>query len=130
MDVKTKTAALLAASAMLLAPAAALAGGPNYAPVHPPHPAHPTPGPNAPLPQQAKAYGVKCRTFPKTHEAGKKGTPFSACVRAMAIAANTKKTAKAACKKLPKKHEAGKKGTQFSRCVVAAAQLKKEVAAG
>jgi hypothetical protein len=134
MTVKTKIAALLAASSMLMAPAVALAEGPTYTPApphptHPTHPAHPLPGPNAPLPQQAKAYGVKCKSFLKTHEQGKKGTPFSECVKAMAIAATTKKTAKAACKALPKTHVKGQKGTEFSRCVVAAAKVKKEVAA-
>jgi hypothetical protein len=134
MTAKTKIAALLASSAMLLAPTAALAEGPVYAPEkppHPTHPAHPLPGPHATLPEQAKAYGAKCRTFSKKKLVkGEKGTPFSKCVRAMAIAASTKKTAKAACKALPKTHEAGQKGTQFSRCVVAAAKVKKEVAAG
>jgi hypothetical protein len=134
MNVKTKAAALLASSAMLIAPAAALAEGPTYAPApahptHPTHPAHPMPGPNASLPELAKAYGAKCKGFSKKHEQGVKGTPFSACVKAMAIAASTKKTAKAACKGLPKEHVAGQKGTQFSRCVVAAAKVKKEAAA-
>jgi hypothetical protein len=134
MNVKTKTAALLAMSAMLLAPAAALAGGPTYAPApghppHPTHPAHPLPGPKAPLPQQAKAYGAKCKSFSKKHVKGEKGTPFSKCVRTMAIAASTKKTAKAVCKSYSKEHVKGQKGTEFSRCVVAAAKVKQEVAA-
>lgn len=135
MNLKTKAAALLASSAMLIVPAAALAGGPTYAPAHPTHPthpthpAHPTPGPNASLPELAKAYGARCKTFSKKHEQGTKGTPFSNCVKAMAIAASTKKTAKVACKGLPKEHVAGQKGTEFSRCVVAAAKVKKEVAA-
>lgn len=130
MNVKTKAAALLASSAMLIAPAAALAEGPTYtpAPTHPTHPVHPTPGPNASLPELAKAYGAKCKSFSKKHEQGVKGTPFSACVKAMAIAASTKKTAKAACKGLSKEHVAGQKGTEFSRCVVAAAKVKKEAA--
>jgi hypothetical protein len=130
MNVKTKAAALLASSAMLIAPAAALAEGPTYtpAPTHPTHPVHPMPGPNASLPQLAKAYGAKCKGFSKKHEQGVKGTPFSACVKAMAIAASTKKTAKAACKGLSKEHVAGQKGTPFSQCVVAAAKVKKEAA--
>jgi len=131
MNLMTKAAALLATSAMLIAPAAALAEGPTYAPAHPTHPthpAHPTPGPNASLPELAKAYGARCKGFSKKHEQGTKGTPFSNCVKAMAIAASTKKTAKAACKGLPKEHVAGKKGTEFSRCVVAAAKVKKEAA--
>ena len=132
MNVKTKAAALLASSAMLMAPAAALAEGPSYTPAHPPHPthpAHPTPGPSASLPELAKAYGARCKGFSKKHEKGVKGTPFSACVKAMAIAASTKKTAKVACKSLSKEHVAGQKGTEFSRCVVAAAKVKKEAAA-
>jgi len=131
MNVKTKTVAILAASAMLLAPTAALAEGPTYAPekTHPTHPAHPLPGPNASLPELAKAYGARCKGASKKHEKGVKGTPFSACVKAMAIAASTKKTAKVACKGLSKEHVAGQKGTEFSRCVVAAAKVKKEVAA-
>jgi hypothetical protein len=133
MDLKTRIAAVLGALTLLLAPAAALAAGPEYAPehpAHPTHPTHPTPGPKAPLPEKAKAYGVACRGFSKQHMKDEKGTPFSRCVTAMATAASTKKTAKAACKGLPKKHVKGKKGTEFSRCVVAAAQVKKEVAAG
>ncbi|HEY2480281.1 MAG TPA: hypothetical protein VGI17_16325 [Solirubrobacterales bacterium] len=127
MNVKTRIAALVGALALLLTPAAALANGPEYKPAHPTHPAHPTPGPKAPLPEKAKAYGVKCRAFPKTHEKGQKGTPFSQCVTAMAKAANGQ-TAKAACKVFSKEHVAGQKGTKFSRCVVAAAKVKKEVA--
>jgi hypothetical protein len=92
MDLKTRIAALTAALALLLTPAAALAGGPVYAPEHPSHPTHPTPGPKASLPEKAKAYGVYCRGFSK-------------------------------------KHVSGQKGTEFSRCVVAAAKLKKELAA-
>lgn len=131
MNVKTKATALLASSALLIAPAAALAEGPTYAPapVHPTHPAHPTPGPKASLPELAKAYGARCKGFSKKHEKGVKGTPFSTCVRAMAIAASSKKTAKVACKGLSKEHVEGQKGTEFSRCVVAAAKVKKEVAA-
>lgn len=132
MHVKTKAAALLASSAMLIAPAAALAEGPTYAPekpTHPTHPAHPMPGPKASLPELAKAYGARCKGFSKKHEKGVPGTPFSACVKAMAVAASTKKTAKIACKGLSKEHVAGQKGTEFSRCVVAAAKVKKETAA-
>jgi hypothetical protein len=132
LNVKTKFAALIATSAMLTAPTAALAGGPVYAPEkpdHPAHPAHPLPGPNASLPEQAKAYGAKCQSFSKKHVQGEKGTPFSKCVKTMAIAASTKKTAKAVCKNYSKEHVKGQKGTEFSRCVVAAAKVKKEVAA-
>ncbi len=128
MDVKNRIAALLGALALLLAPAAALAQGPEYAPEHPEHPAHPTPGPKASLPEKAKAYGVYCRGFSKKHVKGQPGTPFSQCVTAMAKAATGQKTtAQAACKGFSKEHVAGAKGTPFSRCVVAAAKVKKEL---
>jgi hypothetical protein len=130
MFLKTKFAALLAMSAMLLVPAAALAEGPNYAPAPvPTHPKKPKPGPNAPAGQLVKAYGAKCKGFSKKHVKGQKGTAFSRCVKAMAVAATTKKTAKIACVGLSKEHVKGQVGTDFSRCVVAAAKVKKEVAA-
>jgi hypothetical protein len=89
------------------------------------------PGPKASLPEKAKAYGVYCRGFSKKHVKGRKGTPFSQCVTAMAKAATSQTTtAKAACKGLSKEHVRGQKGTLFSRCVVAAAQAKKEETAG
>lgn len=130
MNVKTKIAALLAASAMLTAPAAALAGGPEYAPEkpHPTHPANPTPGPKASMPEKAAAYGVKCRGAWKTHVKGEKGTPFSQCVTAMAKAANGQ-SAKLACKPYSKKHVKGVKGTPFSQCVHNANQVRKEAKA-
>ncbi|HWH20060.1 MAG TPA: hypothetical protein VN671_05975 [Solirubrobacterales bacterium] len=127
MDLKTRIAALSAAAALLLTPAAALAVGPEYAPEHPTHPTHPTPGPKASLPEKAKAYGVYCRGFSKQHVKGQKGTPFSNCVTAMAKAATVPSTSpKAACKGLSKAHVKGQKGTDFSRCVVAAAKVKQE----
>lgn len=131
MDLKTRIVTLSAAAALLLAPAAAVAGGPEYAPEHPTHPTHPTPGPKASLPEKAKAYGVHCRGFSKKHVKGQKGTPFSNCVTAMAKAATVPSTtAKAACKGFSKAHMKGQKGTEFSRCVVAAAKVKKEVVTG
>lgn len=131
MNVKTRIAALAGVAAMLLTPAAALAGGPEYAPEHPAHPTHPTPGPKASLPEKAKAYGVYCRHESKKHVKGEKGTAFSRCVTLAAKMANhPKMTAKAACRGESKKHERGVKGTKFSRCVVKAAQIKKEVSAG
>lgn len=129
MNFKSKTAVLVGTLALVLAPSAALAGGVEYAPAppdHPTHPTHPTPGPKAPLPEKAKAYGVYCRGFSKKHVKGEAGTPFSRCVTAMAEAAtNDKTTARKACRGLSKKHVKGAKGTPFSRCVVAAAQAKK-----
>jgi hypothetical protein len=97
-------------------------GPPTYTPV-----GNPTPGPNASLPDKAKAYGVQCQSFSKKHVKGEKGTPFSQCVTAMAKAANNDNlTAKQACKELSKKHVKGQKGTPFSNCVRAANQLRKE----
>jgi len=138
MKLRSKIAVLIGALALAAAPAAALANaggngqgqggehsqgkGPNYAP-EPPN----TPGPNAPLPEKAKAYGVFCKDQSRKHVAGQPGTPFSQCVTAMAKAANNeKKTARQACKALSKKHVKGEKGTAFSRCVKGVAQMRKE----
>jgi hypothetical protein len=128
MFLKTKFAALLAMTALLIVPTAALAEGPNYAPAPAPKPKKPMPGPSAPAGQLAKAYGAKCKGFSKKHVKGQKATPFSRCVKAMATAAVTKKTAKLACTGLSKEHVKGQKGTEFSRCVIGAAQVKQEVA--
>ena len=84
------------------------------------------PGPNAPLPAKAKAYGRYCQNQSKKHVAGQKGTPFSQCVTAMAKLANGQATSpKTACSAMSKKHVAGEKGTAYSRCVAAGAQLQK-----
>jgi invasion protein IalB len=116
--------------ALAIAAAPAMAGqsqtgqehgnGPTY------QPAPETPGPQAPLPEKAKAYGVYCQGESKKHVDGQKGTPFSQCVTAMAKAAhNERLTARQACKGTSKKHVKGEKGTPFSRCVTAAAKLRK-----
>jgi hypothetical protein len=129
MEFTKRIAALIGMAALLLMPTAAFATGPAYAPEHPTHPTHPTPGPKAPVPEKAKAYGIYCRGFSKKHVKGQKGTPFSRCVTAMAKAATPpEETAKAACRGFSKVHVKGQKGTPFSRCVVAAAQVKKDVA--
>jgi hypothetical protein len=132
MSFKIRFATLAGALALALAPTAALAQGIEYKPehpTHPTHPAHPTPGPNAPLPEKAKAYGVYCKGFSKKHVKGEKGTPFSQCVTAMAKAVSvTGTTPRKACESFSKQHVAGEKGTPFSRCVVAAAQAKKAAA--
>jgi len=128
MDTKKRIAALIAAAALTLAPAAAFAAGPEYAPEHPTHPYHPTPGPKSPLPEKAKAYGIYCREFSKQHVEGQPGTPFSQCVTAASKVVNPPElTAKAACKEFSKKHVKGKKRTPFSQCVVAVAQAKKDL---
>ena len=85
------------------------------------------PGPGAPLPAKAKAYGRYCQNQSKKHVAGQKGTPFSQCVTAMAKLANGQADSpKSACSAMSKKHVAGQKGTPYSRCVVAGAQLLKD----
>ena len=85
------------------------------------------PGPNAPLPAKAKAYGRYCQNQSKKHVAGQKGTPFSQCVTAMAkLATGKTNSPKVACSTMSKKHVAGQKGTPYSRCVAAGAQLKKD----
>jgi hypothetical protein len=94
--------------------------GPTYAPGKPP-----TPGPSAPLPEKAKAYGRYCQGESKKHVAGQPGTDFSRCVTAMAKAANHPGMSPGqACKGQSKKHVKGEKGTAFSRCVNAAAKLR------
>ncbi len=126
MNFKSKFAALAGALALVLTPSADLAQGVEYAPAPPEHPTHPAPGPKASLPEKAKAYGVYCRGFSKTHVKGEKGTPFSRCVTAMAKATTNDDTPpREACRGLSKKHVEGAKGTPFSRCVVAAAQVRK-----
>ncbi|HEX3243191.1 MAG TPA: hypothetical protein VHQ97_08935 [Solirubrobacterales bacterium] len=103
--------------------------GPSYNPAEPPS----TPGPNAGLPAQAKAYGRYCNEqgASKKHVKGQKGTPFSECVKAMAKMANDSKTnPRKACQGMSKKHVKGQKGTPFSQCVRAAKHLRKDLEAG
>jgi hypothetical protein len=88
----------------------------------------PAPG-NSPAANQYKkpaghAYGFYCQSQSKTHVAGTPGTPFSACVTAMAKLANgSTSSPRAACATESKKHIAGKSGTPFSLCVSGGAQL-------
>jgi hypothetical protein len=134
MKTHMKIAVVLGALALAMVPATALAApsptgaehgngnGPKYQPETPE-----TPGPKAPLPEQAKAYGIYCKNESRKHVKGEPGTPFSRCVKAMAKAAqNDRLTARKACKGLSKKHLKGEKGTPFSRCVTAAAKLRKD----
>jgi hypothetical protein len=96
--------------------------GPRYAPETPP-----PPGPKAPLPEQAKAYGVYCRGESKVHVAGTPGTPFSACVNAHAKAAVHKGLSPGqACKGTSGKHVKGEKGTPHSRCVAGVVEQRKK----
>lgn len=130
MKLQAKLAVLVGVLAFAVAPATAIAAQPDdpgskgkghkYG-------TDATPGPKAPLPEKAKAYGVYCRGESKKHVKGEKGTAFSRCVTAMAKAANNERlNVKQACKGQSKKHVEGEKGTEFSRCVKAAAQLRKE----
>jgi hypothetical protein len=90
------------------------------------------PSPGSPADNQYKkpaghAYGWYCQNQSKTHVAGTPGTPFSACVTAMAkLASGTTDSPKAACAKESKKHVAGKPGTPYSNCVTGGAQLLKD----
>jgi hypothetical protein len=116
--------ALVAIPAMALGtPGNGQGKGPEYTPDPP---AHETPGPAAPLPEKAKAYGRYCQTESKKHVDGQKGTPFSQCVTAVAKANHDETiTARQACKALSKKHVKGVKGTPFSKCIVGVAQMRK-----
>jgi hypothetical protein len=134
MKLQMKFAVALGALALAVAPAMALASqptnpgqgdgqskGPHYTPQTPG-----APGPDAGLPEKAKAYGVYCQGQSKKHVAGAKGTLFSQCVTAMAKAANDDElTPREACKGMSRKHVKGEKWTPFSRCVVGAAKLRK-----
>jgi hypothetical protein len=90
------------------------------------------PSPGSPAGNQynkpvAHAYGWYCQNQSKTHVAGTPGTPFSACVTAMAkLAKGTTNSPKTACAAESKKHVAGKPGTPYSNCVAAGAQLLKD----
>jgi hypothetical protein len=136
MKLRTAFVALLGALVLVLAPAALAAQptepgsqgkGPQYTPETPQSEKPETPGPKAPLPEKAKAYGVYCRTESRKHVKGEKGTAFSRCVTAMARAAtNDDLTPRQACKGESREHVKGEKGTAFSRCVTAAAKLRKD----
>jgi hypothetical protein len=94
MKLRTMLAVLVGALALAVTPATALAAqpedpgsqgkGPHYTP-EVPTPEHlQTPGPQASLPEKAKAYGVYCRGKSRKHVKGEKGTAFSRCVVAAA----------------------------------------------
>ncbi|WP_022930073.1 hypothetical protein [Patulibacter americanus] len=82
------------------------------------------PAPDAPTQaEKRQGYGVLCKGVSKKHVKGRKGTPFSQCVTAMAKLDRGETTsAKVACKGLSKKHVAGQKGTPYGQCVTAAAK--------
>jgi hypothetical protein len=85
-------------------------------------------GKEQPAPQ-AKANGAYCSNQSRRHIEGEAGTPFSACVKALAkLDAGKTKSAKRACKALSKRHVEEEKGTPFSRCVKAAKRLARDEA--
>ncbi len=118
----------------LLAGALALAAVPALATATPGNgkgqegaPGQQAPGPGAPLPQKARAYGRYCKTESRKHVAGQKGTPFSQCVTAVAKAKHDESmTARKACRLLGRKHVKGTPGTPFSQCVKGVAQMRKD----
>lgn len=119
MKLHIKLGLVTAALALALVPAAALANGPDYNPAPPEHPTAP--------PDHAKAYGKHCQGYSKQHVEGVPGTPFSACVKAMAQADHHPGlTGREACRQLSKKHTEGTQGTPFSRCIKKVAQMRKE----
>jgi hypothetical protein len=129
MKTLTKTLVLTAALALAASPAFAVqpvdlgSNGQQHA-ANPPSKPDTTPGPHASLPAKAKAYGRYCQGQSKKHVAGTPGTPFSACVTAMAKLANHQSDSpRRSCRSLSKKHVSGEKGTPFSRCVVAGTKL-------
>jgi hypothetical protein len=88
--------------------------GPDYQPSEPGSKANP--------PEQAKAYGWRCRGESRKREKGdtEKGTPFSRCVHNLKQAHNHPNMAPGrVCKGESRKREKGdtEKGTPFSRCV-------------
>lgn len=125
---KFQAKAAIIAGALALSASPALAAGPpsstppsNSGTAHAPTT---TPGPGATLPAKAKAYGSYCKAESKQHVEGVHGTPFSACVTAMAKLTNDQASnPRTACKDLSKKHVVGEKGTPFSQCVSAGAKL-------
>jgi hypothetical protein len=129
---RTVVKTLIVAGLLALSAAPAYAANPHEGP--PPYGNGPSyvpggdeghPGPGAPLPEKAKAYGRYCQGKSKKHVKGEKGTEFSRCVTAMAhLATDEDLTPRQACKDESKKHVKGEKGTDFSRCVKAAAHLR------
>jgi hypothetical protein len=118
MHLRMKLVSALAVLAMGLVPALAVAGGPDYAPDHPPKTHQP----------KGHAYGYYCKGKSKKHVEGEKGTEFSRCVHALKQAENQNLNPRQACKNESKKHVKGEKGTPFSQCVKAVAQMNKDKA--
>jgi hypothetical protein len=126
MRIQAKIAVAGAALVAGATPALALAshGNSGSAPGHDHTTGTQTTGTTPTTPAQAHGYGVLCQKESKKHVAGTPGTPFSACVKAMAKIDNGSATnPTSACRKLSKKHVKGTPGTPFSNCVKAAAKL-------
>ena len=125
MNSPRKIVVATATLAFALTPAAALAQG--AAGTHGKSqtaPGHTKSG--APAGSKAKAFGKACQAESKKHVADTPGTPFSACVKAMAqLHKGTKTNPHMACATESKKHVAGQKGTPYSECVRAAAKLRR-----
>jgi hypothetical protein len=118
MNLRTKTALVVSGLVLVVAPA--IASGSK-----PPAPGSASTAAASQYPK-GHAYGFFCRGQSKTHVAGTPGTPFSACVTAMAkLASGSTTSPKAACAALGKKHVPGTPGTPYSACVSAGAKLLK-----
>lgn len=138
MRLLAKIALVTGVLALVIGPAALAAGQPEGVPptekgqstTHPTYqPADA--GSQANPPEQAKAYGWRCRNESRKREKGdtEKGTPFSRCVHNMKQAHNHPNMAPGrVCKGESRKREKGdtEKGTPFSRCVHNVIQQRKQ----
>lgn len=143
MKLHLKIAILVGILALAAAPAAALAtrpaepgNGNGHTPAEPGNGHKPAEGTHgkgngpeySPAPPTTKAFGYYCQGESKRHVAGTPGTPFSACVKAHAMAAaHPHMSPGRACKGIPGKHIVkGEKGTPHSRCVAEVIKQRKE----
>jgi len=117
MRIKTLIAA--GASALLLAPTAALADNGHH---------HGASGASGATGTTGGAgNGALCQNESKRHVDGQKGTPFSECVSGLAhLESGDTSNPAQACKGLSRKHVKGTRGTPYSQCVSAAAKLHRE----
>jgi hypothetical protein len=100
-----------AATALLAAPATALAAG------------GPTPGPKASTKAKAKAYGKRCKHQSRKSAPG--GSNFNRCTTAMAKIAKGKAGPKRACRTLS--GTAARKRSPYGRCVVAGKKFQRQL---
>jgi hypothetical protein len=136
MKIMVKIALVTGALALACGSSALAAGQPEGVPPHGKNakgngpiytPGEGTPGPKNGLPDQAKAYGRRCKGESKKHVKGEKGTPFSRCVANLKQAASNEGMAPGrVCKGESKEHVKGERGTAFSRCVKDVVALRKE----